>query len=78
MTTKTTPPVVTRVDDRITVEWDIITESYTAYESILIERTENGAVQISGRSDGPVAIPVENVGLVMSLVAELVPEAVAA
>lgn len=72
---KTTAPFVTRVENKITVEWDVIAKTYTAYELITIERNVSNELEITGR--GYVNIPAENVGLIMSLVAELFPEAVA-
>lgn len=76
-TTKTTAPVVTRNGNVIDTQWDIQIGDITAWESIRVERTPDGDMLISGRDAGPVEIPQENIGLIMSLVAELFPEAVA-
>lgn len=75
--TKTSAPVVSRNGDAIDIEWDIQIGAFTAWESVRLERTADGDLLISGRDSGPTEIPIENVGLIMSLVAELIPEAVA-
>ncbi|WP_017791909.1 hypothetical protein [Leucobacter salsicius] len=67
---KTTTPVVKVEDGRATIEWDVTIGGWTGWESILISVVD-GHMEISGRGDGPVAIPLENLGVVMAAMAEL-------
>ncbi|MHA3682823.1 hypothetical protein ACXR2W_00990 [Leucobacter sp. HY1908] len=68
----TTTPEVTVETGKATIEWT--GKETGAWESILIELVD-GHMQVSGRGDGPVSIPVENIGVVMAYMAELNVEA---
>lgn len=67
---KTTAPVVTVDEARATIEWNVRIGDETAWESILVEVVD-GQMEISGRGDGPVTIPLENLGIVMAYMVEL-------
>lgn len=71
---KTTTPTVTVEAGRATIEWDVQIGDRTAWESIGLEVVD-GEMQISSRGDGPVCIPLENLGIVMACMAELNAEA---
>lgn len=75
--TQTTAPTVKRVGDTIDTTWDTQIGATTAWERIRVRRTSAGNLIISSRESGPVEIPQDTVGLIMSLVEELIPEAVA-
>lgn len=67
-----TDPKITRNSVEALIQFDIITPTYRAWESIRIERREDGSIQIDGRDDGPLSIPAPVLPVVLAEIDRLV------
>lgn len=65
-------PTVTRTATASTIEFDVITPTWTGWELIRITRDETGGVSIDSRGEGPVDIPAQILPVVLAEIDRIV------
>lgn len=65
-------PTITRTATESTLVFDVTIGGWIGWESIRIEASDDGGVEISDRGDGPVRIPAQFLPLVLAEIDRIV------